>query len=254
MRGLARLISSAISSWAKIGPGMKRKLCRPVPASSSTSEPRMSAGIRSGVNCTRFCARPSTTPRVSASRVLASPGTPTSSAWPPASSVISVSWTTPSWPKMTRPISSLDPSELGDGGLDRRGDVGILVGDERHAVPSRRTGPCLEFETLPLRLVFRQFDFTQRHAHATGDVLAPAPPGSVSRVTGLDVQRPVRPPGPRARSRCRHRRPPAARPGVDRDADGPASRLAVLRRGSRSARPPAGPLACRPAKGTKITL
>ena len=29
MRGLARLISSAISSWAKTGPGMKRKLRLP---------------------------------------------------------------------------------------------------------------------------------------------------------------------------------------------------------------------------------
>ena len=54
VRGLARLISSAISSWQKTGPGMKRKLRRPSTLSSSTSEPRMSAGIRSGVNCTRL--------------------------------------------------------------------------------------------------------------------------------------------------------------------------------------------------------
>ena len=53
MRGEARLISSAISSWAKIGPCMKRKARLPPDASSSTSEPRMSDGIRSGVNCTR---------------------------------------------------------------------------------------------------------------------------------------------------------------------------------------------------------
>ena len=70
----------------------------------------MSAGIRSGVNCTRFWPSPRTTPRVSASLVLASPGTPTSSAWPPARTVISVSWTTPSCPKMTRPISCLTRS------------------------------------------------------------------------------------------------------------------------------------------------
>ena len=45
----------------------------------------MSAGIRSGVNCTRRASRPSTMPSVSTSFVLARPGTPTSSPWPPAS-------------------------------------------------------------------------------------------------------------------------------------------------------------------------
>ena len=45
----------------------------------------MSAGIRSGVNCTRFGCRPSTVPSVSTSRVLPRPGTPTSSTWPPDS-------------------------------------------------------------------------------------------------------------------------------------------------------------------------
>ena len=53
MRGLARLISSAIRSWAKTGPRMKRKLRVPSAAWSSTSEPRMSEGIRSGVNWMR---------------------------------------------------------------------------------------------------------------------------------------------------------------------------------------------------------
>ena len=106
VRGLARLISSAISSWQNTGPGMKRKLRRPISDSSSTSEPRMSAGIRSGVNCTRFWVSPSTTPSVSTRRVLARPGTPTSSTWPPASSVIRDSSTTRSWPKMARPISA----------------------------------------------------------------------------------------------------------------------------------------------------
>ena len=43
----------------------------------------MSAGIRSGVNCTRFSSRPSTRPSVVASFVLARPGAPTSRAWPP---------------------------------------------------------------------------------------------------------------------------------------------------------------------------
>ena len=50
VRGLARLISSAIKSWQKIGPSMKRNARVPSAPVSSTSAPRMSAGIRSGVN------------------------------------------------------------------------------------------------------------------------------------------------------------------------------------------------------------
>ena len=45
-------------------------------------------------------------PSVSTSLVLARPGTPTSSAWPPASSATSVRSTTFSWPKITRPTPS----------------------------------------------------------------------------------------------------------------------------------------------------
>jgi len=79
--GLARLISSAISSWANTGPERKRKLRLPPCPSSSTSEPRMSDGIR--FRRETGCAapsRPSTVPMVSTSLVLARPGTPTSSA------------------------------------------------------------------------------------------------------------------------------------------------------------------------------
>ncbi len=57
---------------------------RPSAPSSSTSEPRMSEGIRSGVNWTRRASRPSTVPSVSTSFVLARPGTPTRRPWPPA--------------------------------------------------------------------------------------------------------------------------------------------------------------------------
>ena len=55
----------------------------PPALSSSTSEPMMSEGIRSGVNWMRLASRPSTLPSVSTSSVLARPGTPISSAWPP---------------------------------------------------------------------------------------------------------------------------------------------------------------------------
>ena len=63
---------------------------------SSTSAPRMSAGIRSGVNCTRWATSPSTVPSVSTSRVFASPGAPTSRPWPPQRIEISVRSTTSS--------------------------------------------------------------------------------------------------------------------------------------------------------------
>ena len=46
-------------------------------------------------------------PMVSTSLVLARPGTPTSSAWPPESTVISACSTTFSWPKITAPIAAL---------------------------------------------------------------------------------------------------------------------------------------------------
>ena len=107
VRGEARLISSAISNCAKTGPGMNRKLRLPPGDSSSTSEPRMSEGIRSGVNWMRRASRPSTVPMVSTSFVLARPGTPTKSAWPPERIVISAYSTTCSCPKMTVPTAAL---------------------------------------------------------------------------------------------------------------------------------------------------
>ena len=86
---------------------MKRKLRLPPALSSSTSVPRMSEGIRSGVNWTRRASSPSAVPMVSTSLVLARPGTPTSSAWPPDSTVIKARSTTTSWPKITSPIAAL---------------------------------------------------------------------------------------------------------------------------------------------------
>src|SRR5437763_603829 len=85
---------------------MKRNERRPVSLSSSTSEPRMSAGIRSGVHWMRLSSRPRIVPRVSTSRVLASPGTPINSACPPDKSVISACSTTSRCPKMISPTRS----------------------------------------------------------------------------------------------------------------------------------------------------
>jgi hypothetical protein len=64
----------AISSWQNTGPWMKRNERRPVSLSSSTSEPTISGRHQVGVHCTRLSSRPTTTPSVSTSRVLARPG------------------------------------------------------------------------------------------------------------------------------------------------------------------------------------
>ena len=66
----------------------------------------MSEGIRSGVNCTRRESSPTTTPSVSTSFVLARPGTPISSPWPPASSTVRLRSTTRSCPMMIEAISA----------------------------------------------------------------------------------------------------------------------------------------------------
>src|SRR5262249_46114189 len=55
----------------------------------------------------RGAASPSTVPMVSTSLVLARPGRPTSSAWPPESTVINACSTTRSCPKITLPIAAL---------------------------------------------------------------------------------------------------------------------------------------------------
>src|SRR6266446_3686494 len=85
---------------------MKRNDLRPVSLSSRTSEPRISAGIRSGVHWMRLSSRPRIVPRVSTSRVLARPGTPISRACPPHNRVIKACSTTSRWPKMISPIRS----------------------------------------------------------------------------------------------------------------------------------------------------
>src|SRR4051794_4680061 len=85
---------------------MKRNDRLPELLSSSTSAPRISDGIRSGVNWMRLASSPSVIPRVSTSLVLARPGTPISSAWPPDRIVTRVFSITRSWPKMTVEIAS----------------------------------------------------------------------------------------------------------------------------------------------------
>ena len=71
----ARLISSANTRSAKIGPG--RKVNSRAPVRSVT--PVMSAGIKSGVNWMRWNLTSRASARVRTSSVFAVPGTPSSS-------------------------------------------------------------------------------------------------------------------------------------------------------------------------------
>src|SRR3954468_20604281 len=67
--------------------------------------PTRSEGTRSGVNWMRRNVPPRTSASVLTVSVLASPGTPSSSTWPPASSATSRRSSIASWPTMTRLIS-----------------------------------------------------------------------------------------------------------------------------------------------------
>ena len=68
-----------------------------------TSVPVMSLGIRSGVNWMRENLRCSASATDETISVLASPGTPTSSACPPESSAVRMPSSTSRWPTMRRP-------------------------------------------------------------------------------------------------------------------------------------------------------
>src|SRR4029079_13505582 len=107
VRGGARLISSAKTMLANTGPCTKRKLRAPLAASSSRiSVPVMSLGTRSGVNWIRWKSRCTASASERTMSVFARPGTPTSSACPPAMSDIRISSSTVPWPTMRRCTSA----------------------------------------------------------------------------------------------------------------------------------------------------
>src|SRR3954468_9899405 len=114
--------------------------------------PTRSAGTRSGVNCRRLNEPPSTSATVFTVSVLASPGTPSSSTWPPASSATSTRSSIASWPTITRLISkSADSSAscacragLGSCGRSRAWSLrssgvtwGLLVSADRRVLGTR---------------------------------------------------------------------------------------------------------------------
>ena len=99
--GLARLISSPSTTFAKIGPERKTK----VPVSRShTDTPVTSDGSRSGVNWIRWNVQSIERASDLASSVLPTPGTSSMSAWPPESKQFATSTTVGRLPWMTRSI------------------------------------------------------------------------------------------------------------------------------------------------------
>ncbi len=82
--GGARLISSASTMLANTGPWTNWNSRRPSAVSWRMSVPVMSIGIRSGVNWMRLNFSDIVSASLLTSSVLASPGTPISSAWPRA--------------------------------------------------------------------------------------------------------------------------------------------------------------------------
>ncbi len=80
--GVARLISSARQICVKIGPFWNSKNRLPSGVSMTMFVPRMSAGMRSGVNWMREKSRSSAWARVRTRSVLPSPGTPSKQTMP----------------------------------------------------------------------------------------------------------------------------------------------------------------------------
>ncbi len=93
----ARLISSASSRLVNTGPSSTWN--SPV-RWWKTRVPMMSAGTRSGVNCTRWNCPPTAPASDFTARVFASPGTPSTRMCPRASSAMSSRSSSTSWPTM----------------------------------------------------------------------------------------------------------------------------------------------------------
>ena len=88
--GVARLISSASTTFAKIGPGWNTNSGPPWGCSWTMFVPTISAGIRSGVNWMRENLRCRTSASVWTRLVLPTPGMPSSSTCPPARRLVTV--------------------------------------------------------------------------------------------------------------------------------------------------------------------
>src|SRR5215472_2356457 len=98
VRGGVRLISSTRSRSVKMGPRCKvNELLERL----KTLAPRMSAGIRSGVHCTRWNFSRKICASTFTASVFASPGTPSTSACPPTSRTRKSCSSASRWPTIT---------------------------------------------------------------------------------------------------------------------------------------------------------
>src|SRR4051794_38133997 len=107
--------------------------------------PTRSAGTRSGVNCRRLNEPPSTSATVLTVSVLARPGTPSSSTWPPARSATSTRSSMASWPTITRLISN---SAVSSASCASRDGFGSL----RESSACSRRSSCVTYLLLSARL------------------------------------------------------------------------------------------------------
>ena len=82
-------------------------------ALSHTEKPTTSAGITSGVNCTRLYSRPMALEKARAKVVLPTPGLSSSRMWPRAKMAMSTLHTTASFPRMALRTSFTTASALG---------------------------------------------------------------------------------------------------------------------------------------------
>src|SRR3954447_7602704 len=141
----ARLISSASRKLQKTGPS---SVAKPPVSGRKMRVPTRSAGTRSGVNCRRLNDPPSTSATVLTVSVLARPGTPSSSTWPPASSATSTRSSIASWPTITRLISN---SAVSSASCASRDGFGSL----RESTARSRRSSCVTYLLLSAARRFR---------------------------------------------------------------------------------------------------
>src|SRR3954447_17359193 len=150
----ARLISSASSRLPNTGPSSVSKL--PV-SGRQIRVPTRSAGTRSGVNWTRRNEPPITSASVLTVSVLARPGTPSSSTWPPASRATSRRSSIASWPTMTRLTSCRASCSVAfaaprSGLVSGKSVTGFLSGSDEPAEPAQgQQGADQEQDERPAR-------------------------------------------------------------------------------------------------------
>src|SRR5208283_1265526 len=222
----ARLISSARTRFAKIGPrwGLKSP-----DFGWKTMVPTTSLGSRSGVNWIRSNWTPSDDANDLTSKVLARPGIPSRSTWPPASRDTRSRSMTASWPMTALPISSR--SFWDQAGPEDMLELGVRRWEGNPWREFGGTGPRRRENGSGLFEYFdRIADAEQARLHLVDEVLAEVDEGRLRQVA------PVAREGPQglgpARSgglvRCRDDAAPARARRAQNDAADPDPAPGVL--------------------------